>query len=280
MWMFPLLITYLVYSNCQIHDITFQYINNQIVVPVYVNDKGPYNFLFDTGIYPSMISEEIAKDNKIVHGKLTGSLLGFGNGSNPYAPATIGKISVGDATVQCLPTLVTSTRYIMGNFDIDGVLGYEYIKHFVTKINYRDCKIHISKEIILPESDNKFSTFPLKLAGGKIPVMDNIYLDGKAITVWLDTGCSGLLIVSRGTAEKTGLLNKIESGREVSAKGTKGLMTLDLVKVESISVGEFTQLKKKVLLFRSGGQNLLGNAFFDEYNLILDYIHGTIIIEE
>ena len=35
----------------------FQLIKNLIVIPVYINDKGPYNFILDTGVSPLLITD-------------------------------------------------------------------------------------------------------------------------------------------------------------------------------------------------------------------------------
>src|SRR6476619_1088928 len=112
-----------------------------ILLPVPVNDRGPFDFILDTGAGTSLLSSELAKQLEV---KIIGSKEGQSAG---------GKVSVSLAKIDSLAVAETKLADVdVGIVDlsqigktvganIDGDLGYNFLKHFRVTINYRDCEI-------------------------------------------------------------------------------------------------------------------------------------------
>src|ERR1700737_841285 len=49
------------------NTINFRKINNAIIIKVIIDGKGPYNFLLDTGMSTSYISEHLAQELELQH---------------------------------------------------------------------------------------------------------------------------------------------------------------------------------------------------------------------
>src|SRR6266851_9542555 len=87
-----------------------------ILLPVRVNDRGPFDFILDTGAGTSLLSSELAKQ---LETKVIGSKEGQSAG---------GKVSVSLAKVESLAVGETKLH------DVD--LGYNFLKHFRVTIDY------------------------------------------------------------------------------------------------------------------------------------------------
>src|SRR5687768_11382105 len=57
---------------------TFDLIKNLIIVPVYINNKGPFNFLLDTGVGAMIISEPSLVDSVKIKNLRPIKINGFG----------------------------------------------------------------------------------------------------------------------------------------------------------------------------------------------------------
>lgn len=267
--------------------VSFDYSIKEIIVEAYINGKGPFNLMIDTGIYPSMISLEAAEILGLKLGRSPGSVLGIaGSRNNPYYPISLNKVKVGDYSAKRLEAIaVNMAHFSNDSLKLHGVLGYSFLKDLITRIDYKNKQIEFCQESITGGLSRKPSgkyhvSLPLDLAGGKIPVLNEVYVNGEKISAWLDTGSNTALTLSKNTYRRLSLKENEDEGVKVTATGTKGSIELKIAEAETIQLGPFIQDSVLVVAFNSGGQNLLGNPFFEKYILTLDYINGWVFIEK
>ena len=109
----------------------------------------------------------------------------------------------------------------------------------------------------------------------------NVNINGKKVTLMLDTGASGLL-VTRRIGEKAGITKAFES--KVRGIGDKGAGDSYVGFAESIKIGnlEFLDCPVEVLEKRSvvGDDGLIGADVFEDFLVDLDFLHRKLRLGE
>ena len=136
--------------------LSFKLIKNLVIIPVYINEKGPFNFILDTGVDPLIIT-----DSSIVNASQLTNLRRVkinGNGEGEEITAYISNniaANVGEALQQHVPTVILKedvfnlSSYL--GMKIHGLIGYTFFNSFIVKINYIHSKISFS----LPQTRKK-----------------------------------------------------------------------------------------------------------------------------
>jgi hypothetical protein len=106
-------------------SVPFRLLNShQIILPVFVNHEGPYNFLLDTGTQITMIDQPLAVE---LHLQAKGTAVVAGVGS--LQPASLAQLDLLEAGSHAVP----NTRvfvYDLHNLHIQGILGQDFLDHF------------------------------------------------------------------------------------------------------------------------------------------------------
>jgi predicted aspartyl protease len=108
-----------------------------ILVDVYANGRGPFQFAIDTGTSTTAITPELAKD--------------LGVASSPVGPATTGgahvdvtagilkSFQVGGAKIDNMPVVVADFFAMLSNAigaKLDGIVGYNFLRNYKVVIDY------------------------------------------------------------------------------------------------------------------------------------------------
>lgn len=109
-----------------------------IVVPVMINDTGPYQFALDTGASGTVISIDIAQtlllENKSMETVTTGG------GYQLSMPVTeISSLTIGNTKVEDLVVVVADFFAMLSKVagvKLHGILGFNYLKNFIVKVDY------------------------------------------------------------------------------------------------------------------------------------------------
>jgi predicted aspartyl protease len=106
-----------------------------MLVKARVNGRGPYSFLVDTGATVTIVSASLAARLRLT--PLPVAVQGIGAGGSFSTRAYVASITVGDTR---------QDRVVVGTFDltqinaavgsIDGLLGYDFLKHYRVTIDY------------------------------------------------------------------------------------------------------------------------------------------------
>src|SRR5712691_7956682 len=143
-----------------------------ILLPVRVNDRGPFDFILDTGAGTSLLSLELAKQLDVtIIGSKEGQSAG---GKVSVSLAKVASLAVGETKVGDVAVGVVDLAHIGKTIGakIDGDLGYNFLKQFRITINYRDGEIRF-------EDPKRIETFgeagrteiPMRLASAAKPLI-------------------------------------------------------------------------------------------------------------
>lgn len=145
--------------------VPFAFHRNLIIIKAYINQKGPFNFMVDTGISLTLIIDPALRDSlKITEGRLI-KVVGAGEEEGLEALITTGlEMSFAGVTAKSLTVAVLSEDVLLlSNYvgiPIHGILGYDLISSFVAEINYSD------QQLILHQP----GTYQLKRRDRPIPI--------------------------------------------------------------------------------------------------------------
>ena len=147
----------------QKQSIPFKCVKNLIIIPVYINEKGPYNFVLDTGVGPMIITDPSIIDtlNFSLMRKIKLSGLGL-EMVDAYVSQHI-SAKIGRAKINYIPTAILKEDLfnLSGHLGIKiyGLVGYSFFNSFIVDIRYSE------NRIIFSDVDSK-----LKYRGTKIPI--------------------------------------------------------------------------------------------------------------
>ncbi len=144
--------------------ISFKLVKNLVVIPIFVNEKGPYNFILDTGVDPLIITDSSIVDpsqlNNLRRVRINGS--GEGDEITAYISNNI-SAKVGEASMKYVPTVILKedvfnlSSYL--GMKIHGLIGYSFFNSFIVKINYAQSRVSFS----LPQTRKKVNWNKLDL---------------------------------------------------------------------------------------------------------------------
>lgn len=175
--------------------IYFDLIKNLIIIPIYINEKGPFNFILDTGVNPMIITDPSLKESLKVEYPRPIKISGYGNfdGIDAFLGAT--SVSVGDAAAESIPTVflkedILSLSGFVGK-KIYGLIGYNFFNSFIVKINYSTKSLKFVSP--LKKIKLKGEKIPFELIENKPYVLLDIEQPGlgaKKIKALVDCGAS------------------------------------------------------------------------------------------
>jgi hypothetical protein len=195
-------------------NIPFEFEFNQIVLQVRVNDSAPLKFMFDTGAGISLLN---ARRSAGLNLKAVDSVKATGVGGNVAGSLAAG-ISLSVAGVKVLNqrlALVPWDIPFCEAKDIEGIIGYDFMKEFVVEINYD------SRTISLFDP----SSHQYKIIKGTPRIHARIALPGKPEVEGLfeiDTGSDGVLILNSPFVNRQNFLSALTAQVANTERGLGG----------------------------------------------------------
>ena len=120
----------------------FNYVANTslVVVPVMINDHGPYQFLLDTGSNKTVLSAKVADNLGIPKGRV--QMLLSPGGNVPVTIRTLKTLEFGAARLKNVEIAVGKLG-LLRTLDVDGMLGGDYLRRFKISIDYDNQVVNI-----------------------------------------------------------------------------------------------------------------------------------------
>lgn len=265
--------------------INFSLIKNLIIIPMYINEKGPFNFILDTGVGPMIISDPGLADSLKIKDLRTIKIAGLGKGNEieAYVSRSI-SARVGKAFIDQIPTAILKedlfrlSSYV--GMPIHGLLGYHFFKSFIVDVKYS------SKRLIFftPALNRKIKgeRIPLELINDKPYAMINIEsseLGSIPIKVLIDNGASHA--ISLEILDEKPFPVPATSIPANLGMGLGGPISGNIGRIASLKIGEFN-LKKvltsfpkydevagKILMKDRNGN--LGADVLSRFDIVFDY---------
>ncbi len=143
----------------------FKVIRNLVVVKVYINNSGPYNFVLDTGVGLMIITDPTLVDSIHIPTKRTIKVTGFGEGEAYEAfvttPLNINVSGIVSHNVSA--AIFKKDHFGLSQYagtNIHGLLGHEFFSRLAVKVDFTDSLITVTK----PEDMRRFKK------GSRVPI--------------------------------------------------------------------------------------------------------------
>ncbi len=269
--------------------VPFEYVNNEILVKVRVNNSHDLRFILDTGATQSIVDEQTAK----LFGPSQKSNLSMttGSGSIKMNQMTLDTMALGEVTLSHIPVAVAN---LQGFSEIlqqrpAGLLGANILRRFLVTVDYDERKVTLSDptNVTVPANAHIVQTKPtLGTAGLAV----NGTIDGKVkLTFLVDSGAA-FNNVSESLVKpllKTPILPvgtlKGLDGHPVKIASLRfDTLDLDSLRVQHpiFSVAPPPSSKDPSGLIASGNIAILGNPLWSQFRLTVDYRNQRLILEE
>lgn len=270
-------------------DISFRYVNGFIVVPVTFNNWFPLNFIFDTGAEHTILSKREITDLLQLEYKRRFTLVGSDLSQEFYAYLVSGiSLQVSDILAKNRSILVLEEDYL--NFDdyagveIQGILGADFFRRFVVKINYRRRTISLYDPRQFGGLEKGFTEIPTAFERTKPYVNVDVALrqgDTSNLKLLIDTGAALPLLIDTDSdpgleVPEQVIPSNLGAGLGGFLKGYKGRVPhLNIppyafsgvvTNYQEISFGDIDSTR----LDRRNG--IIGNEILRRFTVVLDYV--------
>lgn len=257
-----------------------------ILLPVHVNDRGPLEFILDTGAGTSLLSTELAKQLEI---KVIGSKEGQSAGGRvSVSLAKVDSLAVGETKLANVDVGIVDLSHIAKTVGakIDGDLGYNFLKHFRITINYdnREMRLDDPKRVESFARGAK-TEVPIRLANPAKPlILVDVHANGRGPYQFaIDTGTSTSAITPE-------LAKQLSISTSPAGAGTTGGAPVDFqagslqsfqlggAKIDNMTVvvaDFFTMLNAAVGAKLDG---IVGYNFLRHYKVGIDYPGETLTL--
>jgi hypothetical protein len=198
----------------------------RIWAPVYLNGKGPYRFVLDTGASRSGMVPRVVDSLGLVRERNGNLLLRGVTGTAQVAAVKVEAMQVGDLIVNSarMPVMIDA----LGG--ADGILGTEGLLGRRVFIDFRNDLIHIARSHREPAPEG-YATIPFQLSRGRLLITDAQIGSIRAKAI-IDTGGQ----VSVGNTALRDILIRGRGRNDVSLPQLIEGVTLDVEQAESRSI--------------------------------------------
>jgi predicted aspartyl protease len=223
--------------------------NNQplMIIPVSVNESGPYDFVFDLGASTTVISPELASNLKISAGE-SRQAAGAG-GTSQVSISKAGSIRLGNIKVDSAQVAISpQISFIAKTLGIDklaGMLGANIWNNNVIRINYRDSTMTFLKNLTVNQLAG-FNAYSIRQTTNpaKKLILVQVMINGKGpFNFVMDTGASSCALATE-TAKQLNL--KVDSLGDIG--GFAGPIRVNQSIVNSIAIGKDTLNNSRILV--------------------------------
>jgi hypothetical protein len=269
--------------------VPFELSGDLILLKVRVNRSRPLNFIFDTGASVSVIDPQSARALGLrAKGKLKLDATG---GSVQSGLIKSVSLSVSGATVlnQTLATIDLDAFAPLFGFKIDGIIGHDFINHFVVEIDYASGVMNFF-ETQHYEYHGGGESVPLEIVEKTPYVRGRIVLNGREPIEGkfeIDTGGTGILNLNTPFVNKHKMLETLSKQAQGKMGGAGGSAATVKAHVLAVELGTLA-IKDPLVVFARGTEGSegsteydgsLNNGFLSEFKVILDYSRSRVILE-
>jgi len=131
-------------------NIPFRMVRDMIIIRLSINDKGPFNFILDSGVGLMLITDPKLVDSINITNKRTLKISGLGEGDDYEAYITSSlKVDIpGLHSYDIAAAILKTDHFGLSNYagiPIHGLLGYEFFNNLAVKIDFSDSTLTVSR---------------------------------------------------------------------------------------------------------------------------------------
>ncbi len=274
--------------------IRFTMVKNLVIIPVYLNGQGPFNFILDTGVGPLIITDPALIDSLGLKVSRSIKISGLGKGEEIDAFVS-NEISanVGKAAIEHIPAAILKKDIFgLSNYlgtKIYGLLGYYFFKSFLVQIRYSQKRLLFSYPAAVRKI--KGERVSIEIVGYKPYVnIDMETADHKNITIKMlvDNGASHAISLERLNERpfpvpSTSIPASLGVGMSGPIDGSIGRipsLTIGGVVLKNIlaSYPHYDDVAAKVILKDRNGN--LGADVLSRFNITFDYEDNSVYLKK
>ena len=265
--------------------------HNLVVVPMRINDSPPLNFILDTGVNTTILTEPLIAHffefpiDELVY------VLGLGNegiieaGMSRGLTFKLNNITGNNMNLIILPEGILSFSEIFG-FPVHGILGYDFFKEFPVQINYRNNSIRIFRTSSY-RIRRRSKVLPLHIQNNK-PYIDVTVVGADSTRV-----DSLRLLVDMGATNPLFLNGSFKylAPETISAylgKGISGDLKGEMGRLKKMKINGF-DFRDPLVAFpqeeflsianlKFDWQGIIGGGILSRFHLIIDYTEEQIVL--
>ena len=275
---------------------------NLLIISARLNGKGPYNFLLDTGVASSLLTDpQLADSLHLTHGaeyRLTG-LGGTDSGLRAYEALDV-RVTLPGAEAPAMNWLVLSSDVLdlsgYVGMPVHGIMGSELFRSFVVTIQPE------RRELLLTDPaayqaprGRRWASLPLTLDHDKAYVMASVQQQGAApdsaplpLRLVLDTGAGHAL--SLETTADPRLHLPAACLRTDLGRGLTGIVSGALGRVAAVQLGcyrlpqvltsfpDAAQVHERLTSTERTRHGNLGYEVLKRFITVIDYPHGRLLL--
>jgi hypothetical protein len=271
--------------------IPFSMIRDMIIIKLSINNKGPYNFVLDTGVGLMLITDPKLVDSLNLSSKRTLKITGLGGEGEEFEAYVTSELKIdipGLVSYDVAAAILKTDHFGLSNFagmPIHGLLGYEFFNNLAVKIDFNDSTLSVSspKDIRLFKKGYKI---PLTIENrkpylhAKVTFPNGNKADEKLI---LDIG-AGHPLSLENIVKKQGLPQKFITAN--LGIGLTGPIEGFLSRVKEVELGRF-KIKDVITSFPAEMHNEevqnrdgnIGIGILKRFNLIIDYPDSAVYLK-
>ncbi|MBC7654829.1 MAG: aspartyl protease family protein [Oligoflexus sp.] len=275
-------------------QINFKAVRGLVVVPMYINSKGPYNFILDTGVGITLITDPLLKDSLNLKYLRKIELSGLGSQIELTAyttPFLNFKIASTEAK-NCAAAILDNDILNLSNYagmKIHGLIGYDFFKSFKVRINYNTQLLKVYQNSF-PKLIAKGNKIDLQIEGNKpyVNVLVNVPNHQKlTLKMLIDTGSGNP--ISLETYQKNAfplpdnfVIANLGVGLGGKIRGFKG-------RINKLKIGKFfldsviaafpyyEDIAAKITSVERNGS--IGNTLLKKFDVLFDYQNSCMYLK-
>ena len=269
------------------HRIPLEIDNNIILMRVSVNGSQPLRFIFDTGASFSAIDAPRAAQLGL---KMQGQVSANATGGEIEA-STIERVELSAQGAKVSDLTIASISFPKPpGFEFDGIVGCDFIKHFVIQIDYQNKVM----DLFDPRSYSyrgKGAVIPLIFKPGDTPLaLVRILLarpPALAANLEVDTGGDGTFIINSPFVAKHKLIEAVAKTNDATNRGAGGEQRVIFGRVREVHLGRIVLRNVPVALSQdtegagasTANDGLIGGEVFRRFKVVLDLSRKRMILE-
>jgi len=283
-------VVFSVFAQKPITTIPFELHGDHIIIKMSVDGSAPLDFIFDTGDGLTVLDLEKAKELNLPlnHKKLTTSIQGTITGADvKHNTLSINDLLM-EKNVNIYATSINHLEMSIGR-KLDGIIGYDLLRHHSIRINYDDMLFEIYKSGEGPKIGDAVN---IKMVNA-MPVLEtSAVLNNDEIIsgdFYIYTGAGTTLDFNTPIAKEKNIIDKTGQHYSYLIKGLGDIESLHYEgRVKSFTVGssQFTDLPIGISQSLGGVQGdkktagIIGNRLLKQYNMTIDISTSKIYLEK
>ncbi|MEM6685588.1 MAG: aspartyl protease family protein [Bacteroidota bacterium] len=261
-------------------------------VKVKINDhKEPLNFVFDTGASTVVLDEKVAERIGVkanYQQPTTGA-----SGTEMYNIALSQKFQIGDIVLKDAHTVLVDLERLSkrGNFQIDGIIGANVMKEYVTQIDFDAEVLRLYKSVEDISEQSGYTALDVEIDYATIPEINleftldtNQKFSGNFL---FDSGANMTFLLNTPFAKEKNIENLLSKTIETKAESLTTSSNFKIGKVASAQLADFMfdEMPMDISNSTSGVMaskeyaGILGIKIISRFNCILDYANAKIYLK-